>query len=163
MARKITDVESMLFGNRYGALAMSLLSAGGAVGHVVTRTETVFLNVPLSMLYVAIAGTMIGVFLLPARDAARVSTGHGSSLRSRILYLLFTAGFLGATVLAYSFISAWTVQAGVGIVHTVTRLNVDDSVVIPVTALVGVGIRPWLPKLLAAVERRADRVIGGEP
>ena len=142
---------------------MAVVSAGGAVGEIVTKTETSFLNVPLSMLYVAIAGTMIGVFLLPAKEAARISTDPGSTLRRRMLYLLFTAGFLGAVVLAYSFIAAWSVQAGIAIIKTVTRLVVDKSLVLPITGLVGVGIRPWLPSLLKAVERRADRVIGGDP
>ena len=149
-------------GGKVGALAMSVVSASGAVAEVVTKTEATLLNVPVSMLYVAIAGTMIGVFLLPSKDAARISTDPGASLRRRLAYLLFTAGFLGATVLAYSFIAAWAVQAGVALVHTITRLTIQDSFVIPATALVGVGIRPWLPGLLRAVERRADRVIGGE-
>ncbi|CAA2393629.1 hypothetical protein [Xanthomonas phage Tabio] len=148
---------------KIGALTMAVVSAGGAVGEVVTKTETAFLNVPLSMLYVAIAGTMIGVFLLPAKEAARISTDPGASLRRRLLYLLFTAGFLGAVVLAYSFIAAWSVQAGIALIKTLTRLVVDESLVLPVTGLVGVGIRPWLPGLLKAVERRADRVIGGDP
>lgn len=135
---------------------------GGAV-EVVTQTEATFLNVPLSMLYVAIAGTMIGVFLLPAKEAARINYDAGRSDRHRMIYLLLAAGFLGAVVLAYSFIAAWSVQAGIGIVKTLTRLVVDESLILPITGLVGVGIRPWLPGLLKAVERRVDRVVGGDP
>ncbi len=144
----------------------SLLAAAvvaGAAGEVVTKTEVTVLNVPLSMLCVAIAGTMIGVFLLRPKDAARVNTDPSAPLQQRILYLLFTVGFLGAVVLCYSFIAAWSVQAGIAIVKTMTRLVVDESLSLPITGLVGVGIRPWLPSLLKAVERRADRLIGGDP
>lgn len=145
------------------ATALAAAVAAGAAGEVVTKTETTLLNVPLSMLYVAIAGTMIGVFLLPAKDAARVNTDPTAPLRRRLLYLLFTAGFLGAVVLCYSFIAAWSVQAAIAIIKTMTRLVLDESLSLPITGLVGVGIRPWLPSLLKAVERRADRVIGGDP
>lgn len=145
------------------ATALAAAVAAGAAGEVVTKTETTLLNVPLSMLYVAIAGTMIGVFLLPAKDAARVNTDPNAPLRRRLLYLLFTAGFLGAVVLCYSFIAAWSVQAAIAIIKTMTRLVLDESLSLPITGLVGVGIRPWLPSLLKAVERRADRVIGGDP
>lgn len=147
---------------KIAALGTAAVGAAGTAIEVVTKAETTFLNVPLSMLYVAIAGTMIGVFLLPAKDAARVSSDHGSNMRRRLLYLLFTAGFLGAVVLCYSFIAAWSVQTGIAIIKTITRLTVDESLVLPATGLVGVGIRPWLPSLLKAVERRADHVIGGK-
>lgn len=149
---------------RSGALLAAAVSIGGAVGEVITKTETTFLNVPLSMLYVAIAGTMFGVFLLPGNEAARINADPGSTVQRRLAYMLFTAGFIGAVVLCYAFIAAWAVQVGFGVIRAITRFDreVVDSLVIPVTGLVGVGIRPWLPSLLKAVERRADRVIGGD-
>lgn len=150
-------------GGKISILAAALVAASGTAVEVVTKTELVLLNVPLSMLYVAIAGTMIGVFLLPAKEAARVNLSEPATTRQRILYTLFSVALVGAAVLCYAFVSAWTVQAGLGITKTVFTRSVDDSVILPVTGLVGVGIRPWLPSLLKAVERRADRVIGGSP
>lgn len=153
----------MFDGTRHGALLAAATAGAGAVVEVVTKAEATLLNVPLSMLYVAIAGTMIGVFLLPAGDAAKLNSDPAAPLGRRLVYLLLAAGMLGATVLGYSYIAAWVVQAGVGIIGTVMRLTVDESVVLPVTGLVGVGIRPWLPALMKAVERRATRTIGGAP
>lgn len=150
-------------GGKIGVLMAAAAAAGGTAVEVVTKTELVLLNVPLSMLYVAIAGTMIGVFLLPSKDAARVNLTEPATRQQRILYTLFSVALVGAAVLCYAFVSAWVVQIGGGIIKTVFTRSLDESVILPATGLIGVGIRPWLPSLLKAVERRADRVIGGSP
>lgn len=152
----------MIGGPRIGAVAFAAVSAAGVAREVVTHHETTILNVPLSMLLVAMAGTMIGFVLLPARDAARLSF-HGRDWRQNLAYLAMTAIPLVLAVVCYSFVAAWVIQITVGVVRTITRLTVEQSLVIPATGLAGVGIRLWLPGLLAAVQRRADRVIGGEP
>jgi hypothetical protein len=150
-------------GGRLGVVIAVLGSGAISAAEVVTRTETTVLNVPLSMLYVAIAGTMFGFFLLPARDAARVNAAPGADWRHRLGYSLFSIALVAVAAICYAFVTAWAVQAGVGIIATIFTRSVHESVILPVTGLVGVGIRPWLPSLLKAVERRADRVIGGSP
>ena len=152
----------MMGGARSGAVVFAAASAASAAHEVITKTETTLLNVPLSMLLVAIAGTMIGFFLLPAPMAAKVTEHHGREWKRQLAFRLLTALPLIGFVLCYSFVAAWAVQVGVGIVRMVTRLTVDESLIIPVTGLAGVGIRPWLPALLKAVERRAEKVIGGD-
>ena len=149
-------------GGRVGAI-LGAFAAAGAASEVITKTEAAILNVPLSMLLVAVAGTMIGFVLLPASDAARLTASASiHRWQQRVAYRLLTAMPLIAAVIGYSFVAAWCVQAAVGVVHTVTTLTVDQSVIIPITGLTGVGIRPWLPALLKAVERRANKVIGGD-
>ncbi|MGC7464242.1 hypothetical protein QT654_20650 [Xanthomonas citri pv. citri] len=139
-------------------------TAGATAVEVVTKTETVVLNIPLSMLLVAIAGTMIGFFILPSKDAARISPNPGATRRQRVMYVVFSLAIIGAAVIAYAIMSAWIIQAGVSIIATVFKgWRVEDGAIMPCTGLVGIGIRLWLPTLLKAVERRADRVIGGSP
>lgn len=151
-------------GGRLGIIIALAGSAGVSAVEVVRKTEAVILNVPLSMLYIAIAGTMIGFFLLPAQEAARVSMPPATDWRRRVLYTLFSVMLVGLAALSYAFVSAWCVQAGVAIIGSLfPNWAVADSAMLPITGLVGVGIRPWLPKLMQAVERRADRVIGGSP
>lgn len=150
-------------GGKLGILVAAIAAGGGTAVEVVTKTKLVLLNVPLSMLYVAIAGTMIGVFLLPSKEAARVNLTEPATRQQRILYTLFSVALVGAAVLCYAFVSAWVVQIAEGIIRTVFTRSLDESVILPATGLIGVGIRPWLPSLLKAVERRADRVIGGSP
>lgn len=150
-------------GKIIGLIGAAATAAGTAV-EVVTKSEILLLNIPLSMLLVAIAGTMIGFFILPSRDAARISPDPAATGRRRIMYVLFSLALIGAAVIAYAVLSAWIVQAGVAIIATVFKgWQVEQAAIMPVTGLVGVGIRIWLPTLLKAVERRADRVIGGSP
>lgn len=147
---------------RYGIALVASSSGLAAAREVITRGEWTILNVPVSMLLVAIAGTMIGAFLLPSKEAARIHPAPGADFRTRAIYLAFSIGLVALSIVAYAFVGAWAVQAGIGIVKTVFRsVVVHESLVLPVTGIVGVGIRPWLPGLLRAVERRADRVIGG--
>lgn len=145
---------------RGGPLMFAAVSMVGAAGEIASTAETTVLNVPASMLFMAIAGTMIGFILLPSRDAARV-THYGKDWRARLIYRIATAIPLILFVLCYAFIAAWVVQFGVAVIHTISRLTIEESLILPATAIVGVGIRPWLPALLVAVERRAQKVIGG--
>lgn len=152
----------MFGGPRYGAITFAVLSGASAAREVIVKTETTVLNVPLSMLYVAIAGAMFGFFLLGSRDAARMTEQHAACWKKKLVYYVLTAIPLVVFVICYAFIAAWVVQAGVGVTLTLTKLVVHESLILPVTGLVGVGIRPWLPTLLKAVERRAERAIGGD-
>lgn len=155
-------VEGLFNVGRAGPVVFGVLSVVGAATEMASQGETTVLNVPVSMLFLAVAGTMIGFFLLPARDVARVTDHHKTDWKRRLAYRIVTALPLLGVIVCYSFLAAWTVQVGVGVVHTLTRLTIDDSLILPGTAIVGVGIRPWLPALLVAVERRAVRLIGGE-
>lgn len=155
-------MESIINGGKAGPMIFGVLSVVGAAGEMASSGETTILNVPASMLLLAVAGTMIGFFLLPARDVARVTDHANLTWKRRLAYRVVTAIPLVGVIICYSFLAAWTVQVGVGAVHTLTRLTIDESLILPSTAIVGVGIRPWLPALLVAVERRATKVIGGE-
>lgn len=159
-----TDVDDFMGPGKVIGLIGAAASAGATAVEVVTKSEVVVLNVPLSMLLVAIAGTMIGFFILPSKDAARINADPAATRRQRVMYVLFSLALIGVAVMAYALLSAWIVQAGVAIVATVFKgWQVEQAAIMPVTGLVGVGIRIWLPTLLKAVERRADRVIGGAP
>ena len=155
-------MESILSGGKGGPLIFGVLSVAGAAGEMASSGETTILNVPASMLLLAVAGTMIGFFLLPARDVARVTDHANLKWKRRLAYRVLTALPLVGVIICYAFLAAWSVQVGVGVVHTLPRLTIDDGLILPSTAVVGVGIRPWLPALLVAVERRATKVIGGE-
>jgi hypothetical protein len=156
-------IDSAMGGGRMGVVIAAITAGAGAVAtEVVTKTEPQILNVPLSMLYVAIAGTMIGFYLLPSKDAARLTAPPEVVGRRRIAYAAFSYALVGFAIVAYAFISAWIVQFGTGLVASLFQgWSLHESAIIPGTALVGVGIRPMLPGLLRAVERRADRAIGG--
>ena len=143
-------------------LAGAAGSAGATAVEVITKSEQVILNVPLSMLMVAIAGTMIGFVILPSKDAARISPAPDATGYKRILYVLYSLALIGVAVIGYALLSAWIVQAGVGIIQSVFKgWRIEDGVIMPAAGIIGIGIRIWLPALLKAVERRADRVIGG--
>lgn len=159
-----TDLDAgMVAGGRVGAV-IAALAAGGTAVEVVTKTEIVILNIPLSMLLVAIAGTMIGFFILPSKDAARISPDPQWGRRQRVVYVAYSVAIVAAAVIAYAVMSSWIVQAGVAIIATLFKgWVVEDGAIMPITGLIGIGIRFWLPTLLKAVERRADRVIGGSP
>lgn len=159
-----TDVDDFMGPGRIIGLLGAAASVGATAVEVVTKTEVVVLNIPLSMLLVAIAGTMIGFFILPSKDAARINASPGATRRQRIMYLLFSLALIGVAVIAYAVLSAWIVQAGVAIIASIFKgWQVEQGAIMPSTGLVGIGIRIWLPTLLKAVERRADRVIGGSP
>lgn len=120
------------------------------------------LNVPLSMLLIAIAGAMVGFFILPAKDAARITPSPSAHGWHRVRYIVYSLALIGAVVIGYALVSAWIVQFGAAVFRAVfPNLRIEDAAMMPLAGLVGVGIRPWLPILLKAVERRADRVIGG--
>lgn len=155
-----------MFGATATGWVITLAAAGAALAGVeptvITKTETTLLNVPLSMLYMGIAGTMIGLFLMPAKDMARVKARDGASPKNKVAFLLLTAAVLGAIVLSYSFIAAWAVQILTALVLGITRFPMGESLTMPATAVVGIGIRGWLPGLMGALQRRAERLIGGD-
>lgn len=156
-----------MFGVSATGWIATLVAAGAAVAgiepSVITKTETTLLNVPLSMLYMGIAGTMIGLFLMPATDMARVKARDGSSARDKVVFLLLTAAALGAVVLSYSFIAAWGVQIMTALVLGITRFPMGESLTMPATAVVGIGIRGWLPGILESIGKRGNKIIGGDP
>lgn len=139
---------------RLGFLIAAAVSGSAGVVEVVSKTETTVLNVPLSMLYVAIGGALIGVFLLPNKDAARVAASPESKLYQRILFMALSAVALGAAVAGYALMSAWTMQAAAALI------GIPESSVLPMTGILGAFIRPLLPTYLKAVDGVASRVLG---
>lgn len=142
---------------RFSPLIAAAVSTAGAVNEAVAKTETVFLHVPLSMLYVAIGGALIGVFLLPNKDAAKVSTApeSGAGVARRLLWLALNAGALAAAVLGYAYMAAWTVQAVFALVPLL-----DEKAMMPITGITGAFIRPLLPAYLRGAEALTARLLG---
>lgn len=156
---------------RFSPLIAAAVSTAGAVNEAVAKTETVFLHVPLSMLYVAIGGALIGVFLLPNKDAAKVSTApeSGAGVARRLLWLALNAGALAAAVLGYAYMAAWTVQALLALAPLLALpFNLDqdkvalllEKAMMPITGITGAFIRPLLPAYLRGAEALTARLLG---
>lgn len=141
-------------GGRWGVALLALGAASRGTVDIVQNTERVILNVQLSVLFVAIAGALIGVLILPAPDAARVAMDQSPALWRRLLVLGARAAMLGAMVLAFAFLAAWTVQAAAAV------LKLGTAVTIPLTGIAGAFIRALLPKYLKAVEGVTERIFG---
>lgn len=151
-------MDGLFAGGRVGLVLAALTTAGAA--DKVLSTELTILNVPMSMLLVAVAGTLFGFALLPNKEAARLTLADQGWVAC-VKYLVLALSPLLVIVAGYAFCAAWAVQLLAGVVHATSSVSVEQSVTIPATGLAGIGIRPWLPALLKAVERRASRVIGG--
>lgn len=141
-------------GGKWGVTMLAAGAAGKGVVDVVVNTERVILNVPLSVLFVAIAGALIGVLILPAPDAARVAMDQSPALWRRLLILCIRAALFGGMVLGFAFLAAWTVQAAGAV------FKFQTAVTVPLSGIAGAFIRPLLPKYLKGVEGLTERLLG---
>lgn len=121
---------------------------------VIEHVERNIVGIPQSVLLAALVGTLIGVFILPNKDAAAVFEKQTPGARWFATALL-KAGFLGAGVIGFAFLDGWTVTA--------LSLWFADKVgpaALPCAGILGVFIRPLLPKYMQGLEGVADRLFG---
>ena len=128
-----------------------LLCTGAA--QAAQKAEPKILNVPQSWLFVALASALIGVLLLAADTADRFAQSETKPIR-RLLALATRGGLLGAVVIGYALLASWSLQAAAA------AANLSESVAIPLVGILGVFIRPLLPRYLKGVEGVTDRVFG---
>lgn len=140
------------------AAVLGASAAGvGAVTEVVAGVERQILGVPLSALFAAIAGTIIGAVLLHRGDAARLLEGiKGPCWRRALLYVL-RGLVLGVVVLGYAFVAAWASQVVAVVMPAFAGVGQ-----VPLAGISGLTIRRMMPGYLAVLER-VTAAVGGKP
>lgn len=141
---------------KIGAAVGAVVAGAGVVAELAAEVEREILGVPQSVLLVAIAGALIGVMILPDRDAAKF-TGHpaGSCWR-RLLSHAVRGLALVVAVVGYAFVAAWLIQVLATVIPALA-----GAPQLPLAGLSGVVIRRALPGYLTAVDR-FSATIGGK-
>lgn len=119
--------------------------------------ERIILGASESALLASIAGSFIGVLVLPNKDTRRMSPPLAGPWWRRAGLFAFRVAALVAALVGYAFLAAWSVSA-LGVLIPAFA----GSASVPVAGLAGVCVRPILPKFLRALERRTDQFVGGE-
>jgi len=138
---------------RIVAAILSVASATQAgVAQVVAPT---ILGLPQSFVFAAMAGALIGVVILPNKDASRIiPEPHWPIWRKALVYGARAAA-IAIAVLSYALLAAATINAVVILLHGIEAAGVSFSLIL------GAFIRPLLPKYLAGVEGITERMLGG--
>ena len=110
--------------------------------------EGLILGVPPSVLWVALAGTLIGVLLLPEEQARRLVIGGDWHLW---LQIVARALALVLFVTSYALLAAWVVMLAVAMFPALA-----GAPMLPMAGISGALIRRLLPRYINAVERAAD-------
>ncbi|MEN5117491.1 hypothetical protein ABE488_09185 [Luteimonas sp. TWI662] len=129
-----------------GAAAVGAMPAAMEAAH---RAERIIAGVPESVLLCAIVGVLVGVLLLPEREADRVTPDaslNGSVARARQMALRLIA--LGVLLLAYAFVAAWVVS-----LLPYLMPSLAGAPQLPLAGISGVVVRRLLPFYLQFVER----------
>lgn len=126
-----------------------------AAADALKHAERVILGVPQSVLLVAIAGALIGVLLLPEKDAGRTTADDGGSRTSRALQWTARMAALAAAVAGYGLVAAWAIA-----VAATWFPSLAGAPQLPLAGISGVMIRRLLPSYLRVVER-VTGAIGG--
>lgn len=121
---------------------------------VIEHVERNIVGIPQSVLLAAIVGTLIGVFILPNKDAAAVFEKQVAGARW-FLAALLKAVFLGIGVVCFAILDGWTVTA-----LCLWFSGKVGPAALPSAGILGVFIRPLLPKYLQGLEGAADRLFG---
>lgn len=119
-----------------------------AAADSIMRAERMILGVPQSVLLVAVAGALIGVLLLPEREADRLSADTSRQPGHRALQLLARLCALAAAVIGYALIAAWLIA-----VAATWFPSLAGAPQLPLAGISGVLIRRMLPSYLNVVER----------
>ena len=141
-------------GIKLTAASLTAVVATQTAVTVIEHVERNIIGIPQSVLLSAIVGALIGVFIMPNKDAAAVFEKREPGARWFATALL-KAGFLGAGVIGYAFLDGWTVTA--------LSLWFSDQVgpaALPCAGILGVFIRPLLPKYMQGLEGVAERLFG---
>ena len=127
-----------------------------ATADALRAAERMILGVPQSVLLVAIAGALIGVLLLPEKDADRVAADSSRTRGHRWFQTATRLLALGVAVLSYAIVAAWLIA-----VAATWFPSLAGAPQLPLAGLSGVVIRRMLPGYLKVVERITGN-IGGE-
>lgn len=127
-----------------------------ATADALREAERMILGVPQSVLMVSIAGALIGVLLLPEKDAERVSADAGRQRGRRWLQSATRVFALAVAVLSYAILAAWVIAVAGAFFPSLA-----GAPQLPLAGISGVFIRRLLPKYLKVIER-VTGAIGGE-
>jgi len=127
-----------------------------ATADALREAERIILGVPQSVLLVAMAGALIGVLLLPEKDAERMAADAGRRRGHRWLQTAARWVALGVAVVAYAVVAAWIIS-----IAGYAWDKLAGAPQLPLAGLSGVLIRRMLPSYVRLVER-ATGTIGGE-
>lgn len=137
--------------SRFIAAIMAAGSAATASTGAATQAM-VFDIMPQSYLFAAIAGALIGVVILPNKEAG-LTAPEGPMWRKLALYAIRLTA-LAAAVLSYALLAGATIHTAVVFFHGIEAAGVSISLIL------GAFIRPLLPKYLAGVEGVTERLLG---
>ncbi len=127
-----------------------------ATADALREAERIILGVPQSVLLVAMAGALIGVLLLPEKDAERMAADAGRRRGHRWLQTAARWLALGVAVVGYAIVAAWIISIAGYVWH-----DLAGAPQLPLAGLSGVLIRRLLPTYVRLVER-ATGAIGSE-
>lgn len=131
---------------------------GPATADALRQAERVILGVPQSVLLVAIAGALIGVLLLPEKDAERVSADAARPRGRRWIQSGTRLLALAVAVIAYAILAAWVIA-----VAGFWFPSLAGAPQLPLAGISGVVIRRLLPSYLKLVERATGANGGTSP
>lgn len=129
-----------------------------ATADALRSAERVILGVPQSVLLVAMAGALIGVLLLPEKDAERVAADAGRRRGHRWLQTATRWFALGIAVVAYAIVAAWIIAVAASVFTTLA-----GAPQLPLAGLSGVLIRRMLPGYVRLVEKATGTIGGDKP
>jgi len=121
---------------------------GPATADALRQAERVILGVPQSVLLVAIAGALIGVLLLPEKDAERVSADAARPRGHRWFQSAARLFALAVAVIGYAILAAWVIAVAAAVFPSLA-----GAPQLPLAGISGVVIRRMLPSYLKLVER----------
>ncbi|MGO1069324.1 hypothetical protein [Lysobacter sp. CA199] len=141
-----------------GVLAVA--SAAVAAAHSPAAPEVVeriILGVRESAILASVAGTFIGVLVLPNKDTRRVSPPQSGPWWRRGALFALRLAVLAVVLLGF----AWVAATSAAVLGQIVP-SLGGPAAVPVAGLAGVFVRPLLPKILRALERRTDSFVGGQ-
>lgn len=141
-------------GIKVATAGLTALAATQTAVTVIEHVERNIVGIPQSVLLAALVGALVGVFIMPSKDAASLFEGKENSARwyGRVL---LKALLLGAGVVGFAMLDGWTIAA----------LMMDEKgkvgpAALPYAGILGVFIRALLPKYMQGLEGIADRLFG---
>ena len=149
--------DAAVVGVKVVAGVVATATAAVATAETPEVVERIILGASESALLASIAGSFIGVLVLPNKDTRRMSPPLAGPWWRRARLFALRLGALVAALVGYAFLAAWSVSA-LGVLMPAFA----GAASVPVAGLAGVCVRPILPKFLRALERRTDQFVGGE-
>ncbi len=131
---------------------------GPATADALREAERMILGVPQSVLLVATAGALIGVLLLPEKDADRVTADADRPRGHRWFQTGTRILALAVAVIGYAFVAAWVIAVAAAFFPSLA-----GAPQLPLAGISGVVIRRMLPSYLKAVERITGASGGNKP